>query len=95
MDFVETLPENDTVASSIIILFSLMPMKIIFTRHAAHQATKRNILKEEVIDAITTPDNIIKKHGKQFFQKKLERGMIEACCERTERHIKVITVYLL
>ncbi|MFH1638169.1 MAG: DUF4258 domain-containing protein [Candidatus Woesearchaeota archaeon] len=68
-------------------------MKIAFTVHTQFRLKKRKIQKGEVIDAVKYPDAILKRHGKYFFRKKLRRGTIEVCCERTERHIKVITVY--
>ena len=68
-------------------------MKIIFTKHAEYRIKKRNLTKQEVIDSINYPDNTIKKHGKYYFNKKLERGTIEICCEKTENNIKVITIY--
>lgn len=68
-------------------------MEIIFTTHADYRIKKRNLTKQEVIDSINYPDKIIKKHGKYYFQKNIKRGTIEVFCERTEKHIKVITVY--
>ena len=68
-------------------------MEIVFTNHAKYRIVKRKVLKEEVIDAIKYPDKTIKKHGKYYFQKRLERGTIEVCCEKTESIINVITVY--
>ncbi len=70
-------------------------MEIIFIQHAEERIKLRKILREEVIDAINNPDNTLKKHGKHYYQKKLDRGTIEVCCEKTERNIKVITVYWL
>ena len=52
-------------------------MEIVFTNHAKYRIVKRKVLKEEVIDAIKYPDKTIKKHGKYYFQKRLERGTIE------------------
>ncbi|MFH1506746.1 MAG: DUF4258 domain-containing protein [archaeon] len=68
-------------------------MQIIFTKHAEARIELRGILKQEVIDAIKYPDKTIKKHNRLYFEKKLGRGTIEVCCEKTEKHIKVITVY--
>jgi len=68
-------------------------MEIIFAKHAIFRLKKRKILKQEVFDAIKYPDNTTKKHGKYYYQKRLERGTIEICCEKTERNIKVITIY--
>ncbi len=58
-------------------------MKIILTSHAKYRIEKRKILEEEVTESIKYPDNTIKKHGKHYFQKKLERGTIKICCEKT------------
>lgn len=68
-------------------------MEIIFTSHAKYRIEKRKILEQEVIDVIKYPDRTIKRHDKYYFQKRLERGTIEVSCEKTERIIKVITVY--
>ena len=70
-------------------------MKITFTIHAKNQINERNILNEEVTDSIHHPDKIIKKYGKHFYRKRLDRGEIEIVCERIENNIKVITVYWL
>ena len=70
-------------------------MEIVFSKHAEHRMEKRRILKEEIIETVIYPDKILKKHGKYYFQKRLERGTIEVCCEKTERIIKIITVYWL
>lgn len=70
-------------------------MKIIFTLHSEIQLEERGILKQDVIDSIKYPDRIIKKYNKYYYQKRLEMGEIEIVCERTEKHIKVITVYWL
>jgi len=51
-------------------------MKIVFTNHAKYRIEKRKILEQEVIDAIEYPDKTIKKHGKYYFQKRLERRTI-------------------
>ncbi len=68
-------------------------MKIVFSIHLKERLDFRKISEEEVIDTIRFPFHITKNHGKHFYQKKLQRGMIEVCCEITERDIKVITVY--
>ena len=68
-------------------------MKIIFTHHAEERLTRRRISEEEITAAIKNPDATIKKYGKYYFQKKLDRGLIEVCCEKTENNINVITVY--
>jgi hypothetical protein len=70
-------------------------MKIIFTSHAKQKIERRKLLEEEVIDAIKNPDKIIKKHGKYFYQKKLDRGKIEIVIEKTESILNVITIYWL
>ena len=41
--------------------------------------------------AIRNPNKTIKKHGKYYLQKKIDRGIMELPCERTKKHIKVIT----
>ena len=68
-------------------------MKIIFTEHGEERLEKRKFLKTEVIEAIKFPDKILKKHGKYYYQKTLEKGKVEIVCEKTEKHIKVITLY--
>ncbi len=68
-------------------------MKIVFSIHLKERLDFRKILEEGVIEAIHFPFRITKMHGKHFYQEKLQRGMIEVCCEVTERDIKVITVY--
>jgi len=70
-------------------------MEITFTFHAEFRIQKRKLLKEEVIEAINFPDQIIKKWGKYYYQKKLNRGTIEIVAERTERNINIITIYWL
>jgi hypothetical protein len=70
-------------------------MEIVFSKHAEHRMEKRRVLREEIIEGIIYPDNTLKKHGKYYFQKQLDRGIIEICCEKTERIIKIITVYWL
>ncbi len=68
-------------------------MNIVFTSHAEDRINIRKITKEEVIEAIFYPEKITKKYEKYYFTKKLQKGTIEVCCERTERDIKIITVY--
>jgi len=68
-------------------------MKIVFTAHAEQRIKKRNLLKEEIILAIEQSDKIMKKYSKYYYQKKLQRGIIEVCCEKTENNINIITVY--
>ena len=68
-------------------------MKIIFTKHAKFRIRKRKIFKLEIIETLKFPDEITKKYDKYPFQKKLSRGIIEICCEKTEKNIKIVTVY--
>ncbi len=68
-------------------------MKIIFTIHAEFRLKKRNISKQEVIEAIKQPSLVLKKHSKYYYTKVLSRGRIEIICERTENNIKIITLY--
>ena len=70
-------------------------MEITFTEHALERLEKRKFIKEEVIEAIKFPDKTLKKHEKYYYQKSLERGKVEVVCERTEKDIKVITLYWL
>lgn len=71
----------------------IRPMRISFTHHAKERLARRKISEEEIIDAVKHPDSTIKKYSKYFYQKKLDRGLIETCCEKTENNINVITVY--
>lgn len=68
-------------------------MKILFSKHAEQRIEKRKMLKEEVEDAVKYPDVTLKKHGLYYYQKRLQRGSIEVCCQRTERNINIITIY--
>ncbi len=68
-------------------------MEIIFREHAELRIKRRGLLKKEVINAIKYPEKTIKVHGKHHYQKNIGRGTIEVCCEKTEKHIYVITVY--
>ncbi len=68
-------------------------MNIIFSHHARSRIKTRQIPEQEVIETINYPEIIMKKHGKYYFQKETIRGKIEACCEKTEKNIYVITVY--
>ena len=70
-------------------------MEILFTKHAEFRIEKRGILKHEVLDAIKYPDNTNKRHEKYYVQKRLDRGTIEVCYEKTEKYINIITVYWL
>lgn len=68
-------------------------MNVEFTLHAEQRINKRNLSKEEIINAIKNPDKTTKKHGAVYFEKNLGNGTIEIVCERTESNIKVITLY--
>ncbi len=68
-------------------------MKITFTHHAIDRAIKRKVLRIEILDAIKFPDEVFKTEGKYYFRKRILRGRIEVCCEKTERNINVITLY--
>ena len=70
-------------------------MKITFTFHAELRLKKRKISKQEAIEATKFPDKTIKKHGKYYYQKKLERGTIEVVAEITEDNLNIITIYWL
>jgi|TARA_Y100000310_G_scaffold338453_1_gene428140 CO/xanthine dehydrogenase FAD-binding subunit len=72
-----------------------MAMEIIFTEHAEERLIRRKLLKEEIVEAIKFPDKVLKKHDRYYYQKVLERGKVEIVCEKTEKHIKVITLYRL
>lgn len=68
-------------------------MKIVFTHHGYYRMVRRKLSEEEIADAIKYPDFVTKKYGKYFFRKQLDRGSIEICCEKTERYIKIVTIY--
>ena len=70
-------------------------MEYIFTAHAEFRLTRRKLSEDEIIDAIKSPDATQKKHEKYYAQKKLIRGKIEIVYEKTEKYIKIITVYWL
>ena len=70
-------------------------MEIVFTNHAEERLKVRRFTKYEIIEAIKNPDNISKKHNKYCYQKRLNKGKVEIICEKTERVIKVITLYWL
>jgi len=70
-------------------------MEYIFTTHAEYRIEKRKLTKEEVIEAIKYPDKTLKKHEKYYAQKNIGNGTIEVVHERTEKYIKIITVYWL
>lgn len=68
-------------------------MNITLTSHAKYRIEKRKLREEEVIDSIHRPDVILNKHGKYYYQKRLQNGNIEVVCEKTEKGLNVITVY--
>lgn len=68
-------------------------MELLFTNHSYDRMKRRKMSEEEIVEAIKYPERITKKHGKYFFKKQLDRGSIEICCEKTERHIKIVTIY--
>jgi hypothetical protein len=68
-------------------------MKIVFTRHAEERIKKRNVLKSEVTEAIKQPTLVLKKYNKYHYFKVLPRGRIEIVCEKSEKNIKIITLY--
>lgn len=70
-------------------------MKIIFTIHAEERIKKRNITKEEVLEVIKFPDKILRKYGKYYYQKKVQRGTMEIIAELTESNLNIITIYWL
>jgi len=70
-------------------------MQYLFTLHAEYRIKKRKLTKEEVIETIKYPDKTLKKYDKYYAQKNIGRGTIEVVYEKTERYIKIITVYWL
>ncbi|HLC20093.1 MAG TPA: DUF4258 domain-containing protein [Candidatus Nanoarchaeia archaeon] len=70
-------------------------MNIVFSFHAEYRMKKRKFLREEIIDAIKNPDKTTKKYEKYYYQKKISRGTVEVVCEKTEKSLKVITLYWL
>ena len=52
-------------------------MEIIFTLRAETQIEERGFLKQEVIDSIKHPDHIIKKHGKYYYQNRMNVGLLK------------------
>lgn len=68
-------------------------MKIVFTKHAIERIIKRKLTEQEIIDSIRNADNTVKKHGKYYYQKRLERGSIEIACEQEQSILKVISIY--
>jgi len=45
-------------------------------------------MKDEVLGAIRFPENILKKNGKYYYQKKNNRGDIEVVCEKMGENFK-------
>ncbi len=70
-------------------------MEITFTVHALARLKEREISQELVIEVIRFSDNIIKKHGKYYYQKSFHQGTIEVVVEKEEKNLNVITVYWL
>ena len=70
-------------------------MKINFTFHDELRLKKSKLSKQEVTEAVRFPDKTIKKHGKYYYQKRLERGIIEVVAEITEDNLNIITIYWL
>lgn len=68
-------------------------MRIIFTIHAEFRLKKRNVSKQEIIEAIKQPTLTMKKQDKHHYFKILPRGRLEIVCEKSEKNIKVITLY--
>ena len=60
-------------------------MKIVFTEHAEERLERRKFLKTEIVEAMKSPDQISKKHGKYYYQKTLERGKAEIVCKTQEK----------
>ncbi len=69
-------------------------MKIVFTLHALDRMNKRKISKEEVIDIVRFPEEILKKKGKYYAKKNIIRANVEVIYEK-ENYIKIITIYYL
>jgi len=67
-------------------------MNIHLTNHALKQCVFRKILPEEVELTVYYPDITKKKHGKYYYIKKLDRGIIEVVCQK-EQTLKIITAY--
>ena len=68
-------------------------MNIVFTHHAEDRVKIRKITKPEVLDTIRFPDKTMKKHGKYYYQKQLERGTIEVVVEKSGKNLNIITIY--
>ena len=67
-------------------------MEIVFTKHVEDRIKKRKITSDEVINTIKYAEKTIKKEGKYYAQKNIERGKIEVVYEK-DKYIKIITVY--
>jgi len=63
------------------------------TNHALRQCEFRKILPEEPQLTVYFPDKIRKKHGKNYYIKRLDRGTIEVVCEKDKQTLKIITTY--
>ncbi len=70
-------------------------MKIIFSKHAEENLKVRKIDMTEVMEVIKFPDKITKRKGKHIFTKTAHRGTIEIVAERTERYLRIVTLYWL
>ena len=70
-------------------------MEFIFTAHAEYRIERRKLTKEEILEAIRYPSKTLKKHEKYYAQKNIRRGTIEVVYKKTEKYIKIITVYWL
>jgi len=68
-------------------------MDIEFTNHALSRIKRRKMTHEDVIQTIKYPEILHKQYGLFFYSRRYAYGIIEACCERAENHIKVVTVY--
>ncbi len=69
-------------------------MEIVFTSHAEERVKTRKISKEEVLEALKFPTTVIKKYDLYYYQRIIDqRGMIEVVVDKTEKNIKIITVY--
>ncbi len=68
-------------------------MQIEFTKHAMERLEERKLLREDIAEAVRFPERVSKRCGLYYFQKKISRGRIEAVCEKTRTHLKVISLY--
>jgi len=68
-------------------------MQFAFTNHALERMRFRRIEQNDVLDALRFPDIIQKKEYKYLYRKRVSAGIIEIVCEKTENHLKIITVY--